>query len=526
MTRSSAMTIVAVAVFGVAALAPAQSPAQGRAAATRTQIAPDCEQSCASKADKRACLSACYSNNYKLQRTSAASRQKSIAAINDSAYEEDVRRNPYLTRAAKTAILDQKSKGYPNSRIPNQTPGGDAIPADQPPLGLAPMKLVTVSYGTGAGSITRECGSGACQLSKLYDLPPLWLTLSYRLTGISAAEVAEHINRVGLKRIDLVINKVKLVQGKSVVHGDDYLAGVLDEPCYAGGAPSDQGCLFFSINPALFFPAFPPYPNWAVNLEFTTMKPQIGPVNPAPKLKKPNLQKTSATVDDAAPASPQPGATPQDQRAIQAKPSTPVLPKPGQSAFPPRQDFILYSYIKPPPFITSYWLETIGVTVSSGRCTSCHAMDTAAKILDHHPWVSAGEIVMVPSALISGQEVHSCSNCHACGPEKCNGGPLGGFGENRWATPTQVQNINWAQLINDNPNWPAVVCQRMKSSLTTPQLRHEHFHEDFRLFWAVADGNVIGPGGGPLETAPPQNYSTFLSRFDIWNDAGAPCPPG
>jgi hypothetical protein len=525
MTRLSALAFAAVGL--AAGIAPATVDAQVRATAARTQATPTCEQSCAGKSDQRACVSACYSNNYRLQRARASSRLQSIEDVNDAAYEEDVRRNPYLTAAAKNAILDAKSKGYPGSRIPNATPGGDAIPADQPPLGLAPLKLVYVEHGSPAGLFGDVCQSSPCQLKEVYDLPPQWLVLSYRLTGISAAEAAEHINRVGFRRFDLVINNVKLVQGKSVVHGDDYLVGVLEEPCYNLGAETDQGCLFISIDPALFFPASPPYPNWAVNLEFTTTKPQIGPVNPAPKLKKPNLQKTSATVDDAAPASPQPGATPQDQRAIQAKPSTPVLPKPGQSAFPPRADFILYSYIKPPAYITSFWLKTIGETVSSARCTSCHAMDTSAKILDHHGFLSSGDIVMVPSALISGQQVHSCANCHACGPQKCSGGPLGGFDENRWATPTQGQNINWAQLINANPaTWPKVVCQRMKSSLTTPQLREEHFHEDFRLFWAVADGFVVGPGGGPLETAPPHNYSTFLTRFDIWNDGGAPCPPG
>lgn len=214
------------------------------------------------------------------------------------------------------------------------------------------------------------------------------------------------------------------------------------------------------------------------------------------------------------------------QPAAQAQAATPGVTPIGRSSFPARDDFVVTSTIQAPAYVDSFWLETIGQTVSSERCTSCHAMDTAAKIHDHHGGIE-GEVVLVASALNASQQIYSCQNCHACGPEKCSGGSLGEFGENRWATPTQVQDINWAALINANPaTWPAVVCQRMKTYLTTPQARAQHFHEDFRLFWAVADGTVVGHGGGQLQTAPPHSYSAFIDRFDRWNDNGAPCPPG
>lgn len=519
------ITFAAVAVMLTTIGADADAQLR-RATQARADLAPTCESKCVRQEDQRACVSACYRDNYRRQQLRATTRLRSIADLNDQAYEDDIRRNPDLSVEAKSAILAQKAEGFDVFRIPNRAPGGTGpgdIPVEQGPVGIAPLKLVTVSYGTGAGSQTNQCGAGACQLGKLYDLPAQWLTLSYRLTGISAAEVREHINRVAFRRIDLSINNVKLVQGKSVIHGDNYLVIALEEPCYYGGQSTDGGCMIFAIDPDLFFPAYPPYPNWAVDVQLSTIRPQIGPVNPTAPVKRPRLQKTGMTLSSAAPKSAQPRTQPESQRAIEA---TPDITQPGQSTFSPRDDFTVRSYIVPPAFITSYWLETIGQSVSSERCTSCHAMDTQAKIHDHHQGIE-GQIVMVPSALIPGQQVHSCSNCHACGPEKCSGGPLGGFGENRWATPTQTQNINWAALINANPsNWPAVVCQRMKTTLNTPQLREEHFHEDFRLFWAVADGVVIGPGGGQLETAPPHSYSAFLSRFDIWNAAGAPCPPG
>lgn len=536
------VAIAALAALTSVAATGADAQTRRTATAQSRTITPTCEARCERQADQRACVSACYRDNYRAQSARATSRRKAIADLNDEAYEADVRRNPYLSAEAKNAILAQKANNYEDFLIPNDGPGAAVIDDSQPTLTIIPMRLAAVRYGTGAGTIARECGPGPCQLTKLYDLPAQWLTLSYRLTGISVDELYEHIDGVGLRYFEFHINGVKLIQGESVIHGDNYLAIALEEPCYYGGEETDLGCMIVSIDPDLFFPAYPPYPVWTVETHLLTTKPQIGPTNPVKPVEPPVLQRRiprprpqpqrrqgalhPGLMLAAAPGGARPGTQPQDQRAIEATPDAITATPPGQSAFPPRDDAVITSYIVPPAKITSYWLETIGETVSSERCTSCHAMDTPAKIHDHHNGIE-GNITLVPSALISGQQIHSCQNCHACGPQKCTGGYLGNFGENRWATPTQAQNINWAALINANPqNWPAVVCQRMKSSLTTPQLRDEHFHEDFRLFWAVADGYVIGPGGGQLETAPPHSYSAFLERFDIWNDNGARCPPG
>lgn len=178
--------------------------------------------------------------------------------------------------------------------------------------------------------------------------------------------------------------------------------------------------------------------------------------------------------------------------------------------------------IQPAEKLKSFWLYTIGETVSSSRCTSCHGMNTRQQILLHHQgYFSESDIEVIPSALHpTTQSIYGgavCANCHFHFPANT-------FDEERWATPTPEQNIDWGELIVANfVNWPYALCNRMVTNLDTPALRAKHFKEDARLFWAVGSGLL--PFGGPLPTAPPHDYLTFVWDFDRWNDHGAPCPP-
>jgi hypothetical protein len=61
------------------------------------------------------------------------------------------------------------------------------------------------------------------------------------------------------------------------------------------------------------------------------------------------------------------------------------------------------------------------------------------------------------------------------------------------------------------------------SNMPTHELRHEHFHEDARLNWAVASGQ-LPLGAGYVLPAFPLIYDLFLETFDRWNDSGANCP--
>ena len=95
--------------------------------------------------------------------------------------------------------------------------------------------------------------------------------------------------------------------------------------------------------------------------------------------------------------------------------------------------------------------------------------------------------------------------------------------ERRWATPTTALGIDWLEIIvPDTETWARNVSNRMVTTLPTSELRRQHFHEDARLHWAVELGYTHS--GGSLPTAPPHDFGVFLERFDIGNEAGAPCP--
>ena len=138
---------------------------------------------------------------------------------------------------------------------------------------------------------------------------------------------------------------------------------------------------------------------------------------------------------------------------------------------------------------------------------------------------------MAPSVLVDGQQVHHCQNCHENFEWHHPGFAPPGmapFTESRWATPTQEQDINWLEIIQDNPTtWPNEICNRMTSSLSTKELREHHFHGDSRLFWAVDKGLLPHQKDGDVPRAgkaPPGNFSQFVGEFDQWNEWGAPCP--
>ena len=85
--------------------------------------------------------------------------------------------------------------------------------------------------------------------------------------------------------------------------------------------------------------------------------------------------------------------------------------------------------------------------------------------------------------------------------------------------------INWGEIINaDVDGSMRNLCNRVVENLPSHSAREHHFHEDARLFWAVASGKAPPPSSKELGTAAPHVYPLFLRHFDTWNDAGAPCP--
>lgn len=158
------------------------------------------------------------------------------------------------------------------------------------------------------------------------------------------------------------------------------------------------------------------------------------------------------------------------------------------------------------------------------RCSTCHSFETRENLAKHHvgnaleAWLGfiySTNMQLHPSLYVPGAKVMTCDNCHTpiLAQQDSNGVP---FVELEWRAPHYSLDVNWSEKT------AAEICARVKANLPTWHLRHEHFHGDSRLFWAITDGSV--PGGGDKGTAPPHDWDEFLRRVDLWNDFGTPCP--
>ena len=180
--------------------------------------------------------------------------------------------------------------------------------------------------------------------------------------------------------------------------------------------------------------------------------------------------------------------------------------------------------VTPQPVLNDFFSDTLGQTITSERCTSCHSLDTPQKIAEHHVdfGVSAEDVYPIASAVDPNATIHGCDNCHTGGLDTS---PTFDFTENRWATPPTEMNVNWGKILNeDTTNSMRNLCQRVVENLPGHAAREHHFHGDARLFWAIENGVSPPPLYKELTTASPGNFTLFLKHIDTWNDSGAPCP--
>lgn len=166
----------------------------------------------------------------------------------------------------------------------------------------------------------------------------------------------------------------------------------------------------------------------------------------------------------------------------------------------------------------TYFEEMLYPTFQSDRCTDCHGFGTIAKLAEHHHYdeddfVEYTDAQLEPSAYDPNGHVITCNSCHTLIPVDNHGDP---FHETEWKAPYHDLDLDWKAKT------AAETCDRVLANLPTPELRHDHFHEDARLFWAIEQPYAVGKYLPP--PAEPGDYDEFLKRVDTWNDAGAPCP--
>lgn len=346
-------------------------------------------------------------------------------------------------------------------------------------LPLFNLESIYSTHSITGSYISADCTSpGPCVFPAAYDAKAERVYLVWRVSSYAYAAMQDHVYQQNGKSLRLILQGLQLNQGPGVANPEDFHAYVSASGC---GTTYASPCLVTVVERDAWFPATGPWTPWDVRVELWDTQ----------QLSVPILE-----ID-------------------QWGNLTPIYSVPVKLA--ERVDAVI-----PSPNLQSFWSNTIGITLLSDRCTTCHTMDTPGKIDFRHGGIINGSAIPIPSLLVPNESVLHCGNCHE--QQLSYLGPSSRFPEPIWATPTPQLDINWAQIMNDYPmTWQTEICNRMVTTLPTHALREQHFHEDARLFWAVAKGEL--PLGYPsLPTASPSSYTQFIDRFDTWNDSNAPCP--
>lgn len=441
-----------------------------------------------------ASLPSAASDGTDLRSDDSPDSKKEHPEVDESALSErtlallgDIDSNPAFSERTKEILGEQVRAGF--DHFDQAAPdGGDTAlsPTDHSGVneGQFSLESIRLNEPFSGQFLTADCSSTPCAIPELWDIEVDAVYLIWKVISSAAlANVEEYINGPGAdgRSMKVFLNGVELTQAADVSSFGDFHVYTSANGC---GVNNTLPCMVTVIRRDAWYQGPPPWPAWNVVIELWGTDVLAVPI---------------VDVDDY--------GNPITISSVQ------VL------------EGVRTGTVQPRPYLQSFWTDTIGASILSPRCTTCHDMDTTQKIYARHNGTIDGTaVVQEPSILVPGKSVLHCYNCHEVSLPYL--GPGSSFPENKWATPTPDLDINWAQIINDHPNtWPSEICGRMLSNLPTAALRQQHFHEDARLFWAVATGDLPVPKlGQSLPTASPHNHTEFLRRFDIWNERGSHCP--
>lgn len=400
----------------------------------------------------------------------------------------DIASNPAFTERTKEILEQQVRSGFEDfaSSSVFDDPGDTALsPTEFPGVNQGQFSLESVGlFEPFSGQFVEyDCSASPCVLPEVWDIEVESVYLTWKVVSSAAlANLEEYIDGPGQdgKSMTVFLNGVEQTQAPDFLSFGDFYVDSTPSGC---GTDHLSPCMTTVFQRHAWYPGPPPWPAWNVSIELWGTETLATPIL--------DLDKWGNLI------------TIWDVQVLEG---------------------VRDATVEPPPYLQSFWTDTIGASILSPRCITCHTMDTTQKIYDQHDGIIDGTpVVLEPSILVPGKSVLHCDNCHENNLPYL--GPGSPFPENKWATPTPELDIDWAQIINDNPTtWPYEICGRMIANMPTHDIRHQHFHEDARLFWAVAKGEIPPPKPGTLPTASPHDHDEFLRRFDVWNDHGAHCP--
>lgn len=421
-------------------------------------------------------------DSYASRKRLAELRARLLRQLDRQIIRRDIQRNPLYTDVTKKILQRQIKDGFSDFDSPNPftPPSPDTVPAEEP------FSFIEISMpGPFGGGLTKDCSApGSCVFPNPYDTKEQFVQLLFVLNTLTVSQVGEYIDLQNpFKYLSVLMNGFELAQGAfSNSPNSDYWVFTTPNCTQVPVGPPpfvffvDAPCLVISFNKDAWYSVAPPWAAWSIHVELGSQI--LSGIPPDIILVKTKHHESSATV-------------------------------------------------VPPANLKSYWAATLGLSVSSTGCTMCHSMDTVANILaqtTNHPAGGAQAPMLIQSIVNPSQDVYHCDNCHENFLPNIGQSASSDFDEFIWATPTEAMGIDWAEIINNNPNtWPSIICNKMTTNLPTHADREKHFHEDVRLNWAVAHGN-LPLGNLPVDKAPPKNYGLFIQFFDKWNDSGAPCP--
>jgi len=426
--------------------------------------------------------------------SSTPETQYEVGAATDSTQElsdrtlallGDIDSNPAFSERTKEILGEQVRSGF--DHFAKAAPDPDTALSPNADLGVKEGTFSLESVGLlepfSNQFVEDDCSATPCEIPEVWDIEAEEIYLTWEVISSAAlANLDEYIDGPGGdgRSMKVFLNGVQQTQASNGAAFGDFYAFTTPAGC---GSDDLSPCLYTIFRRHAWYPGPPPWPAWNVVFELWGTETLAVPI---------------MDVDEY--------GNPISISSVQ------VLEGVRSGTVQPRQ------------YLQSFWTDTIGATLMSPRCTNCHAMDTEQNIYAQHGGIIDGTpIVQVPSILVPGKFVYHCSNCHEGNLWFLGAGSP--FDESKWATPTEALDIDWAQIMNDHPySWPSEICGRMISNMPDPATRHEHFHEDARLFWAVQSGEIPPPHIQVLPTASPNNHSEFLRRFDIWNEHGAHCP--
>lgn len=174
----------------------------------------------------------------------------------------------------------------------------------------------------------------------------------------------------------------------------------------------------------------------------------------------------------------------------------------------------IHGYVKGPTSSQSYFAAKIAPIFQHGNCSTCHALGSKQKLVDHHQGLlSLNQITS--TATDHGHQLRCGGGCH--GYVVAHAVPGKTFGETEWMVPDADMDIDWTGRTISQ------ICNRVKQNLTTVAKMEKHFFDDARIAWAVHSGAL--PNGRPNKgTAPPHDYYTFETLMKVWIEGGQPCP--